>query len=82
MAWNPCLKVFYSFTVASRIVVDLEDRLFDAYFQVVNLYSPYLDKISFWEGLDLLGILSYPNLILGGNLKFTLSIKEVWGTSP
>ena len=50
-------------------------------FRIHNFYGPYLDKTCFWETLLSLKILKVENLILGGDLNFSLGEAEVWGPS-
>lgn len=37
---------------------------------------------SFWEGLSALGVVEASNVIMGGNLNFTFSLREVKGKHP
>jgi hypothetical protein len=39
----------------------------------------YSDREVFWEDIKNEGIFKDQNLILGGNLNFTTSFREVWG---
>jgi exonuclease III len=66
----------------SRIIMDVEDFSLDSSFRIINIYGPYTDKRPFLEGLSNYGILQAPNVVIGGDLNFTLSLKEVWGKHP
>jgi hypothetical protein len=46
-------------------------------FSVVNIYGSYFDCTPFWEKLIYAGVLLDPHLIVGGDLNFTLSLREV-----
>jgi len=50
-------------------------------FGILNVYGPYLDITPFRETLLSLKILKVENLILGGDLNFSLGEAEVWGPS-
>jgi hypothetical protein len=56
------------------LVKDLNKRL-----KVINCYGPYSDREEFWEDIKRDGVLKEHNLILGGDLNFTTSNREVWG---
>jgi hypothetical protein len=59
------------------LVKDLNKRL-----KLVNCYGPYGNRHDFWDRVKKDGILKEHNLILGGDLNFTISTREVWGSSP
>ena len=48
-------------------------------FSILNVYGPYLHRDTFWNVVASGGLLSTPNLILAGDLNFTLSASEIWG---
>ena len=45
----------------------------------MNCYGTYSNKAFFWDNILAGGIFYYPNLILVGDLNFTLSDAEIWG---
>jgi hypothetical protein len=55
---------------------------FNCTLKLINVYGPYVDRIPFWEGLGRSGVLEAPNIILGGDLNFTISMHEVWRPHP
>jgi hypothetical protein len=56
------------------VVKDLSKRL-----KLINCYGPYSDREVFWEVIKRDGFLKEQNLILGGDLNFTTSNREMWG---
>jgi hypothetical protein len=48
-------------------------------FRILNIYGPYLERTPFWESIFKLKLLKVDNLILGGDLNFSLGLVEVWG---
>ena len=45
----------------------------------INLYGPYIDREVLWNNLSTMDCFSYPNLVVGGDLNFSLGHSEVWG---
>ena len=45
----------------------------------INLYGPYTEREVFWNNLLGMNCFSYPNLVVGGDLKFSLGHSEIWG---
>ena len=47
--------------------------------RLVNMYAPYKERKYFWEEFDAIGVLRLKNLIICGDMNFTLFSNEVWG---
>jgi hypothetical protein len=43
------------------------------------MYGPYSERIPFWDFVFKIDLLKVDNLILGGDLNFSLGVAEVWG---
>lgn len=65
----------------SAIGVDVYSRETDWAFTVLNLYGPYQMQLPFWEDLFQKSWWNNPDLIVGGDLKFTKGEAEIWGDS-
>ena len=46
---------------------------------MLNIYGPYQDRLPFWEGLFSKSWWNNPELIVGGDLNFTIGEVEIWG---
>jgi hypothetical protein len=79
VAQGTFFRVVSSSIVPSRIVVEIKDRSLNSVFELINIYGPYSDCIPFGEGLSSSGVLEAKNVILVGDLNFTLSTQEIWG---
>jgi hypothetical protein len=60
-------------------LVKLKHKDFDFSFTYINIYGPYVERVSFWENLKSVVFFRDPLLVIGGDLNFTLSLKEVGG---
>jgi hypothetical protein len=80
--WSQDFQALSSFSVRSSISVKLKHKNSDLAFFIVNIYGLYSDRAPFWEELSFASVFSDPLLVVGGNLDFTLSLREVWGVNP
>lgn len=48
-------------------------------FRIINVYAPYHNRVEFWNHLLQLSLMNSNNLILGGDLNFTIGHEESWG---
>ena len=46
---------------------------------IVNIYGPYTNRSEFWDSFKKSGFIKEINLIIGGDLNFTLGAHEIWG---
>ena len=46
---------------------------------IVNIYGPYNNRVEFWDSFKNSDISRKENLIIGGDLNFTLGANKIWG---
>jgi hypothetical protein len=78
-AWNPRRDDFSTFLTPAGILLDGLVKDLNKRLKLVNCYGPYGDRQEFWDKIKRDGLLKDHNLILGGDLNFTTSNREVWG---
>ena len=78
VTWNPLVADLQVYDSGGGIL--LEGRIigFNEQVHLLNIYGPYDNHRVFWEATVNSGLLLLPNLIMGGDLNFTQSSKEVW----
>ena len=72
LSWNPHLvrcKAYHSFV---GLLLSASFKGLDSVFSIVNCYGPYANRISSSDIAVAGGIFNYPNLILAGDLNFTI----------
>ena len=69
-----------AWAVCSSLCVRLYSIELKLDFCFVNVYGPYVNRESFWNNLFSLECLSCNNLILGGDLNYSVGFSEIWGT--
>lgn len=79
--WNPASCDFVPYSTAAGILLVGHIQGYIEPIKIWNLYGPYCDRRLFWDRIIHCGILRDPNLIIGGDLNFTTSESEEWGSS-
>jgi hypothetical protein len=46
---------------------------------LVNIYGPYVDRKRYWDSLEKCSWFTEQEVIVGGDLNFSLGVAEVWG---
>jgi len=80
-AWNPRKDYFVVFLTSAGILLEGVIKDTSLKVKMINCYGLYADIVVFWEDIKRLGIFYEENLIMGGDLNFTISSREVWGVS-
>jgi hypothetical protein len=78
-SWNPRKANLNAFLTSAGILLEGYVKDLDRCMKLINCYGSYSDREAFWEAIKDEGILKEPNLVLGGDLNFTRSCREVWG---
>ena len=77
--WNPRKDDFYAYLIPARILLEGRIKELGRDLKAINCYGSYSDREGLGEEIKNEGILKEKIVILGGDLKFTTSFREVWG---
>lgn len=77
--WNPSFIEFCVFGTDAGIFMEGRLKKSKDSVKLLNCHASYKDRESFWNQLLDSGLLGEENLIIVGDLNFTLSTREVWG---
>lgn len=72
-------RLVNSWDSESYLGMDLFFQELNSEFCLLNVYGPYLNRVTFWDRLFLSSIFSHEWVILGGDLNFSLGTAEIWG---
>jgi len=78
-AWSPRRVDFSVFLTPAGILLDGLVNDINKRLKLINFYGPYGERQEFWDKIKRYGLLKDHKLILGGDLNFTISNREVWG---
>ena len=79
MGWNTNFSSFKPYETLGGILLEVCFRILGQSFSILTYYGPYKERESFWNWLESSCLLGINDLILAGELKFSLSPGEVWG---
>jgi len=78
--WSLQRKLLNSFSIFSGLLTKVFSLELDWSFFFLNLYGTYEGKEHFWYRLFGLQCLHMDNLIIGGDLNFTIRNEHIWGS--
>ena len=78
-AWNPTYAKSCAFGTVAGIFLEGRLKHSKETIKLLNCYAPYKDRETLWQQISDFELLCEDNLIIGGDLNFTLSSREVWG---
>jgi endonuclease/exonuclease/phosphatase family metal-dependent hydrolase len=77
--WDPRKDDFFAYLTIAGILLDGVVKDLNKRLKLINYYGPYSDREVFWEAIKRDGLLKEQNVIMGGDLNFTTSSREMWG---
>ena len=80
VGWNPTVADLRAYNTGAGFLLFGNLKGFEVPVHLLNVYGPYSHRVNFWNDILTTGIISLPNLILVGDLNFTWSAAEVWGS--
>ena len=79
VAWNPLVFGLQSYLRVGGIFLTSVYLLDKSMISFINAYDPCTGIRQFWDLVESKGFLARDDLILAGDLNFTINIEEVWG---
>jgi len=73
------MKVQTAWGMESILGVELRSADLGICLKVINVYGPYLNRITFWDTFFQNPFLDEDMVVIGGDLNFSLGLSEVWG---
>jgi exonuclease III len=81
IGWNTrSIKVINSWGFKSGIGITILSLKLEDPLNIFNIYDPCQNRGPYWDKIFSKSFLKYQQVILGGDLKFSLGFSEVWGT--
>eukprot|EP00253_Pinus_taeda_P029779 PITA_29779 len=77
--WNRTIKTLNVWGGRGFLGADIYSPTLESNFRILNVYGPCQDRMAFWRPLLNLSLLHQDNIIIGGDLNFSLGYSEYWG---
>ena len=78
--WNPRVACCEAFITPTSILVKACFLGSDFPLSSLNYYDIYINRGLFWDSALARGLFNIPNLLIVGDLNFTLFDVEIWGS--
>lgn len=83
LGYKPCtIHILGTWGGIGFLGVDIYSTELGTKIRMVNIYGPYHRRENFWERILEANIFQSDNIILGGDLNFSLGYLESWGHHP
>lgn len=78
---NKALEIRNTWGGRGYLGMDIFSHPLEMEFRIINVYGPCVNRATFWRNFLESGLLQVYNIILGGDLNFSLGSSESWGHS-
>ena len=75
--WNPKVANLVPFVFVAGILLEGSFKDWEGTYMLINCYGPYLNIQQLWGKIMHDGLLKLDNVMFGGDMKFTLSTREI-----
>jgi hypothetical protein len=80
-AWDPSMFDLQPFLSCAGLLLTGTCKWNSQSINLLNVYGPCQNRRTFWQQVESQGLLDLHNLVLAGDLNFTLNSGETWGLS-
>ena len=77
--WNPKTYNLNPYQTEAGILLVGKIQGFKDFIRILNIYAPCKERKDFWDIIDASGVLSLQNLVVAGDLNFTMFSSKNWG---
>jgi hypothetical protein len=81
VSWDPCFFVLSLVLTCGSILLTGSSLVDKRRLTLLNVYGPCMDHKTIWKKIADKGLLAHIDLILVGDLKFTLNFDDILGTT-
>jgi hypothetical protein len=81
VSWDPHYFDFSTVLTCGRIIFTGSIFVDRRSLTLLDVYGQCMDRKTFWKKCVDKGIMLHNDLIMAGDLNFTLNAKEIWGTA-